>query len=388
MIAGIEKDLIEVLKCDHTAKEIQQQPKLWIKTYEIIKENKESIESFLKDKISQENIRIVLTGAGTSAFVGDTAAPYLSKLLNKRVESIATTNIVSNPKQYIEKNTPTIVVSFARSGNSPESVATYDLFEQCSENLYQIIITCNSNGELAKRARTKESNLLILMPEESNDKSFAMTSSFSCMLLSTLLIFDIDNLENNYKKVNEVFKQGEKILNEQFKELREIMNFGCKRVVFLGSGSLMGLAKEMALKNLELTSGNIVSVHESVLGFRHGPKSIINNNTLVFVAVSNDEYTYKYDKDLIKEIFTDEGNQKVVVLSYKHRDELTYLCNKYLTLNGEENLDDAYLALNYIIYAQLFALYSSIDLGISPDNPRPDGTVNRVVQGVNIHEFR
>ncbi|SHJ16731.1 galactosamine 6-phosphate isomerase AgaS [Clostridium cavendishii DSM 21758] len=387
MISGIDNNLIEALKCEYTATEINQQPRLWLETYKIIKENKEKIQNFFKDKLNKENIRIVLCGAGTSAFVGDTAAPYLSKLLNKRVEAVATTNVVSNPEQYIEKATPTIVVSFARSGNSPESVGTYDLFEQLSDDLYQVIITCNSEGELAKRARTKESNLLLLMPEESNDKSFAMTSSFSCMLLTTLLAFDIENIEKNYKKVEEVAKQGEKILSEQFNEMRDVMNFKSKRVVFLGSGSLMGLAREMALKNLELTSGNVISVHESVLGFRHGPKSIINNDTTVFILVSNDEYTYNYDKDLIKEIFTDEGEQKLVVLSYKDREELKYLSHKYVTLNGAEDLDDAYLALNYVLYAQLYALYSSIDLGISPDNPRPDGTVNRVVKGVTIHKF-
>lgn len=387
MISGVEKNLLKKLKCEYTATEIEQQPKLWLETYEIIKRNKDCIENFLKDKLEQQKVRIILTGAGTSAYIGDTAAPHLAKLLNRRVEAIATTNIVSNPGHYIEKETPTILVSFARSGNSPESIGTYDLFEQCAENLYQIIITCNEEGELAKRAKNKASNLLILMPKQSNDKSFAMTSSFSCMLLSTLLIFDLSKLEDNYKKVNEIINQGEKILSEHSETIKKIVALNAKRIVYLGSGPLLGLAKEMALKNLELTSGKVISVYESVLGFRHGPKSIINDNTLVFIATSNDEYTYKYDQDLIKEIFSDEGQHKLVVLSYKEREELKDICYNYITTNGNEDIEDAYIALLYVLYAQLFALHSSIGLGISPDNPRPDGTVNRVVKGVTIHKF-
>lgn len=373
----------------HTAKEVYHQPKLWKKALDIINLNKEQISVFINDKLDKDLVRIILTGAGTSAYVGDIAAPYLSRILGVRVEAIATTDIVSNPEDFLKKDTPTILVSFARSGNSPESVATYDLAEQLVNDISQIVITCNKDGDLAKKAQGKNNNLVVLMPEESNDQSFAMTSSFSCMLLTILTIFDMKNLNKNTATIENIITNANKILDSEVSEILNLVKLGCDRVVYLGSSALNGLSKEAALKNLELTSGKVNSTSESVLGFRHGPKSIVNEKTLVFVFVSNDEYTRKYDIDLLREIYNDKGNHKVVAITYNKDTEIDNMADKVFIANLEQHevISDAFGALDFILYAQMFALFYSLELGISPDNPRPDGTVNRVVKGVIIHQY-
>lgn len=373
----------------YTAKEVYHQPKLWRETLDIINLNKEQISVFINEKLNKDSVRIILTGAGTSAYVGDIAAPYLSRILGVRVEAIATTDIVSNPEDFLKKDTPTILVSFARSGNSPESVATYDLAEQLVNDINQIIITCNKDGALAKKAQGNNNNLVILMPEESNDQSFAMTSSFSCMLLTTLIIFDMKNLNRNTVAIENIITNANKILDSEVSEILNLVKLSCDRVVYLGSSALNGLSKEAALKNLELTSGKVNSTSESVLGFRHGPKSIVNEKTLVFVFVSNDEYTRKYDIDLLREIYNDKGNHKVVAITYNKDTEIDKIADKVFIANSEQHevISDAFGALNFVLYAQMFAFFYSLELGISPDNPRPDGTVNRVVKGVTIHQY-
>ncbi len=386
-IFGFTEESLKNLKAIYTASEIYQQPKLWKETLEIIENNTNLIKDFLKKNLAKKNVRIILTGAGTSAYVGDTIYLYLSKKLGKRVEAIATTDFVSNPDEYIDENCATILVSYARSGNSPESVGTYDLFEKKVPNLAHIVVTCNKDGQLAKKSQEKEGNLVLLMPEKSNDKSFAMTSSFTCMTLATLLLFDIDNLEKNKEIVDELIQKGQSSLDNQWKDAKAISDLEAERIVYIGSGSLKGLCHEMALKNLELTSGKQVTVCESILGFRHGPKSIINDNTLVIFLCSSNEYTALYDYDLIKEVYSDEGNQKVAVLSYANKEDLKEISHKYITSNGSD-LNDTFSAFNYIIFGQMISFFNSLRLGISPDNPRPDGTVNRVVQGVTIHEYK
>lgn len=373
----------------HTAKEVYQQPKLWKETLDIINRNKDQISAFIDKKLNKKEVRIILTGAGTSAYVGDIAAPYLSRILRVRVEAIATTNIVSNPEDFLDKNIPTILVSFARSGNSPESVATYDLAEKLVSDISQIVITCNKDGALAKKAQINNNNLVILMPEESNDKSFAMTSSFTCMLLTTLMIFDMKNFNKNTAAIENIITNANKILDSEVSEILKLVKLGYDRVVYLGSSALNGLSKEAALKNLELTSGKVNSTCESVLGFRHGPKSIVNEKTLVFVFVSNDEYTRKYDIDLIREIYNDKGNHKVVAIVYNKDTEIEEIAHKVFIANSGKNeiISDAFEALDFVLYAQMFAFFYSLELGISPDNPRPDGTVNRVVKGVTIHQY-
>lgn len=385
-IFGFTQEELKDLKANYTANEIYQQPELWKETLNIVKNNKDAIFKFLNKNLNKDNVRIILTGAGTSAYVGDTIYLYLAKKLGKKVDAIATTDFVSNPDEYIDENVPTILVSYARSGNSPESVGTYDLFEKKVSNLAHIVVTCNKDGQLAKKSQEKEGNLVLLMPDKSNDKSFAMTSSFTCMTLATLLLFDIQNLDKNEEIVNELATKGQASLDNQWKDAKSISDLGAERIVYVGSGALKGLCHEMALKNLELTSGKQVTVCESILGFRHGPKSIINDNTLVIFLCSTNNHTALYDYDLIKEVYSDEGTQKVAVLSYLNRENIKEISHNYITANGS-NLDDTFVAFNYILFGQMISLFNSLRLGISPDNPRPDGTVNRVVQGVLIHEY-
>ncbi|MEO2682362.1 SIS domain-containing protein [Clostridium butyricum] len=386
MIFGKSLEELEKIKAIFTATEIRQQPELWRETYKLILDQKESIQRFINKNVDK-NTRIVLTGAGTSDYVGDTVVLELNKKLEAKVEAIATTDIVSNPNEYIEKNVKTILVSYARSGNSPESIGAYDLFENNVDDITQIVITCNKDGDLAKRCVNNEKNMLVLMPEKSNDKSFAMTSSFSCMTLATLLIFDIENIEKNKEFVEIVSSQAEEILDNRWSEIKQLVDYESERVVYLGSGTLKGLCQEMALKNLELTSGQVTTICESVLGFRHGPKSIINDKTLVIIMATNEEYTKLYDIDLIKEIHNDLGNHKLAVITYENDEIMKENCSNYICVNGK-TIPNIYKIFNYMIFGQMFGYLSSLKLNISPDNPRPDGTVNRVVKGVVIHQYK
>lgn len=386
MIFGKSLEELEKIKAIFTATEIRQQPELWRETYKLILDQKEAIQVFINKNVDK-NTRIVLTGAGTSDYVGDTVALELNKKLEAKVEAIATTDIVSNPNEHIEKNVKTILVSYARSGNSPESIGAYDLFENNVDDITQIVITCNKDGDLAKRCVNNEKNMLVLMPEKSNDKSFAMTSSFSCMTLATLLIFDIENIEKNKEFVEIVSAQAEEILDNRWSEIKQLVDYEAERVVYLGSGTLKGLCQEMALKNLELTSGQVTTVCESVLGFRHGPKSIINDKTLVIIMATNEEYTKLYDIDLIKEIHNDLGNHKLAVITYENDEIMKENCTNYICIDGKA-IPNIYKVFNYMIFGQMFGYLNSLKLNISPDNPRPDGTVNRVVKGVVIHQYK
>ncbi|CAM3590381.1 SIS domain-containing protein [Aeromicrobium ponti] len=387
---GFVKSLQEEIKgAKHTVKEILQQPELWLQTVGMIEKQKAAIQDFISQKIFAKQARIIFTGAGTSAYVGDTLTPLLRKELPYQIDSISTTDIVTNPLNYLKAEVPTVLVSFARSGNSPESVATYSLAKKLINNVSQIIITCNPEGQLAKEASKDENTLLLLMPEESNDQGFAMTSSFSCMYLCALLTFQLDQLDELKRKVEVVSKNAERILTNQYKSIKNLVNFNKKRVVYLGSSTLKGLAQEASLKHLELTSGKIPTFHESVLGFRHGPKSLVDDETLIFVFLSNDPYTRKYEIDLLKELKNDAGGKRVVAVVNNNDEEIGEICDCAFIIPEQENihLEDHLIALNYLIIGQLFALLNSIHLGVTPDNPSPSGMVNRVVKGVNIYNF-
>lgn len=368
----------------HTISEISHQPKIWDLAYKNYLSAKESLDFFLSKIISdsKEKVRVIFTGAGTSEYVGNIVYSYLSKNRNFRFESVATTNLVSNPYNYFDKDEKTLLVSFARSGNSPESLAAVELAEKLVNNIYHLAITCAPDGKLATGLNGKENAYVLLMPEGSNDKGFAMTSSFSSMLLSALLIFDTESDETKRENVEYIIQEANKVL-EDSKTLHSMFDFDFERIIYLGSGPLYFLTNEARLKILELTAGDVSTMYESSLGFRHGPKSWVNDKTLVINFVSNHSYTKKYDLDILNEIKSDNIAKKIVAISNSNVDGEF---EKYI-IKENKDIDDAYLSLVYVVIAQLISIISAVRVGNNPDNPSKTGTVNRVVQGVLIHKY-
>ena len=387
MLDYTKEELLE-LGAEITTREIYQQPDVWKEAFEAYQEKREEIAAFLQDIAAKHDyIKVILTGAGTSAYVGDTLVPYFKEVYDERkwnFNAIATTDIVTNPQTYLKKEVPTVLVSFARSGNSPESVATVDLAKALVDELYQVTITCAAEGELALQAHGDDRNLLLLQPAASNDAGFAMTSSFTSMMLTALLVFDPEEFSVKSKRFEVLSNLSRKVLDNAA-DVKELVDLEFNRVIYLGAGPFFGLAHEAQLKILELTAGQVATMYESPVGFRHGPKSLINEDTVVLVFGTTTDYTRKYDLDLVREVAGDQIARRVVLLS----DQAFGLENvKEVALGCGGVLNDVYRVFPYIVYGQLFALLTSLKVGNRPDTPSPTGTVNRVVQGVIIHEFK
>jgi tagatose-6-phosphate ketose/aldose isomerase len=356
-----------------TAREIEQQPRSWERTQKMLDARAHEVNAFLRPLLARENLRVILTGAGSSAYIGECLAPSLLRALNRRVEAIATTDLISGPREYLQKDVPTLLVSFGRSGNSPESVAAVELARECVDECYQLVITCNAQGRLYACCADRADSFALLLPEETHDRSFAMTSSFSCMFYAALAVFErVD--------VARVSEAGSTVLAKFNAPLRSLAGRDHSRVVYLGSKGLAGLASEAALKLLELTDGKVVAVSQSSLGLRHGPKTFINGDTLVVMFLSNDPLTRRYDLDLLRELRRDGvAGQVLAITAQEDRG------GENLFVPGLETAPDTELMLPFIVCAQLYAFHRALGMNNSPDNPNAAGTVSRVVQGVTIH---
>ena len=183
-IFNITEEEMNQTSSTSTLNEIYQQPKTWKKTLSQITESKDSIKTFIDQVIKCDDFDIILTGAGTSEFIGNSLYPYLNKELNYKVKSYGTTDIVASPENYLSKNKPTLLISFGRSGNSPESIGAVQAAGAVCKNLYNLFITCNKNGALSKMAEELDNCYAINLTDETHDQSFAMTSSFSNMYLA------------------------------------------------------------------------------------------------------------------------------------------------------------------------------------------------------------
>jgi tagatose-6-phosphate ketose/aldose isomerase len=352
---------------------------------QIVRVARPRIDAFLKPLLGRDSLRIVFTGAGTSAFGGEIVAPRLSQVLRRRVDAVATTDIVSAPACVFGDDVPTLLVSFARSGNSPESVAATEVADRMLSEAHHLIITCAADGELAWRHRGRSRSLVLVAPPQANDEGFAMTSSITSMVLAALAVF----LGDDALDVAALAAGAQQVLDREDR-IAALAALLPGRLEFLGSGPLAGAGRESALKSLELTAGETAAFFDTPMGLRHGPKSVLTPGALAVVYLSSDPYTRAYDLDITAELRGSLGDDNVVTLGAPGEgaaDGRTEPLGGVPTLEipALAGLDDAQRAIVDLVFAQLFALHSSAARGLTPDNPFPSGVLNRVVQGVTIH---
>jgi tagatose-6-phosphate ketose/aldose isomerase len=365
----------------HTYREIRQQPRVWRKAYDIIRARKSEIISFLNANLDKD-YTIILTGAGTSAYIGDALEPALSRI-SRSVRAIATTDIITDPSLYFDENSKVLLVSFARSGNSPESVGAVKAVEKTAGTVAHIFITCNENGELAKM---KGSNILtILLPPETNDVSLAMTSSYSTMLLVCSMIAHIDNIEEDKESIDLLSDKVEAAMAYYEPKIQEIANRAFTRAIFLGSGPLKGVAEESRLKLQELTDGAVMCAFDSFLGFRHGPKALVNPNSLLVYLLSSNPDIQRYELDLIRQI-NSNNKVKASVIVCQQKPVLEEDCYDLCVEIGlPKSVADYYACVSYIFVGQLLGFFKSIATGLCPDSPSVSGNISRVVEGVTLY---
>lgn len=365
-----------------TLHEIYQQPEMWRQTYQILLDKEKEISGFMTSYYNEETT-IILTGAGTSSFIGNILEFVMPKYGFYSVKSVPTTDITTHPEAIFNKNKKYILVSFARSGNSPESLAAVNIADSiCHNNIAHIIITCNENGKLVKEY-AEDNRLILILPPETNDKGLAMTSSFSSMLLASMLLFDVKKIVNKKEGIDNLYKKGEYLISTYSDQIKKIAALDFERAVFLGTGELKGIAEECHLKLQELTDGKVVCLFDSFLGLRHGPKAAINEKTLLVYLFSNDDKVFQYERDLVV-----QTNQQVkpiaqIYVSQKKRSTGNVVFDLEM-LPDRMNFTE-FDAILYVLIGQLLGFYKSIDLKLDPDNPSASGKIARVVEGVIIY---
>ena len=282
-----------------------------------------------------------------------------------------------------------MLISFGRSGNSPESVAAVEVANAVCENICHLFVTCNHDGALSRFAEGKDNCYAINLTPETHDQAFAMTSSYTNMYLATVLSFLTDKLDEYEPVIRELAENVKKIHQEYFGCLEKLVDeFDFSRIVYLGSNCLKGVSQESGLKMCELTAGQVMTTFDSTMGFRHGPKSVVCPGSLDVIYLSDDPYTRQYDLDIIRELSPERNGNRIMAVSSYADPEVEKLVDYFVTFENKDRYDNVFLGLEYINIAQCIAMLKSISMGVKPDTPSPSGVVNRVVKGVTIYPYR
>jgi len=365
-----------------TASEISQQPELWMRVLDKYASVYYPLNDFL-NRAFQESDRVILTGAGSSAFIGIALQGVFAIHRKKCVFAVPTTELITHPESHFSRESTILMVSFARSGNSPESLGAVRLADRHCRKVFHLIISCAEDGKLA-RFETSSPKYAFLLPPEANDRGLAMTSSFTGMLLAGVLIAEKRMLSEQRQYVQHLAETGRNLIQSGIKKLQILAKDSFERAVFLGSGNLEGIARESHLKLQELTDGQVVCAYDTFLGFRHGPKAVVNEKTIMVYLFSSDPRVYRYEKDLVESM--KEGRVPAMQIAVGgQEDDLREMSITLHYTTFEKPLPDTYLMICAVIPAQLIGFYKSLELGLDPDSPSKSGAINRVVQGVTVY---
>ena len=300
------------------------------------------------------------------------------RLHGRGARAIATTDLMLLSAEEIEIAAPELshggmLISLARSGDSPESVGVVQRFQTLFPAVEHLIITCNANGRLAQLSNV---SVLALSPD-TNDRSLAMTGSFSNLTLAGMLLLHHAEMAPHLRAICD---NVESQTAEMYGIAQEMAAQASDRFVVLTS-SMHGMAVEATLKTLELTGGERLGIAESFLGFRHGSASALRNNTPLLCFTSNDAHKLKYEEDFVRDLRA-RGLGKIALIG---RGSVAEWPHDWFISAAAPMLPDLLRTPFEIVFAQLFAYASSLQAGIDPDNPSPDGQVTRVVKPFQLH---
>ncbi|MEM3041257.1 MAG: SIS domain-containing protein [Nitrososphaerota archaeon] len=374
---------------EYTPAEIESQPRLWMKNFEMLKEKEEEIKQFIETNVfSKASPMVILSGAGSSAFIGVAVQNLMRQMWQIDVDAKPTTDIVTHWDSIFLKQKDNLLVSFSRSGNSPESIGAFNLANRFCGKISHVIVTCNKDGRLARLKEEYENVLMLLLSEETNDKGLAMTSSFTTMLMTAQFLSYINSLELYERIITDISEATESLFDEYSGLIKEIADYDFERAFFLGSGALYGCALESRLKLQEMTAGRVICKADTFMGVRHGPLSVIDDKTLIVYFLSSDPFVRMYELDLMEEIVAKGIGMKRIVVCDKSNSQIERCVEHAIEFDkdGKFNVPDLCRPLLDVTIGQMIGLFKSLALGLKPDNPSERGIISRVVKGVKIYD--
>lgn len=364
----------------HTLREICQQPWTWLRTGETMAASQNLVQTVLSGMKS-----IALTGSGSSEYAGDCVRLPLQNELGIGVESISGGSLLIQGAKALPTERPTLLVSLARSGNSPESAGVVKRLLDTEKDCNHLVVTCNEQGMLAREFANKKNVHVITLPPETNDESLVMTSSFTNLLLAARFLGMYKHVEA-YKPLCETLsKLGQDVIRMNFDALARVASTDFRRTVYLGSGTRFSATREASLKMLEMTSGHITTMNETFLGFRHGPMSFVHEDTLVVCQLSTDPISRAYELDLLGELDRKKLGLSKVIIGENIPESVVRYGDEVIQCPGLSGLGDDESAIVYVVVAQLLAFFRCMEEGLQPDSPSESGVINRVVENFPLH---
>lgn len=358
----------------HTLREVLQQPLVWADTA-----RRTAVfcqETFSPLFHERRFNSIAITGSGSSHYAAELAAPVVEAGLGLPVRAIPAGDILTHGAAVLPLPSPVLLISLARSGNSPESVAAVRVvMQEAPESLF-LSITCNQHGQLATAYPGDERVHSHLLHPRTHDESLVMTSSFTSMALALLGLAKHAEIETFLSDVRRCCLATQQALPEMADTLAALPFENIRRALFLGGGCQFGAAREAALKLTEMTAGRVVSMPETFLGLRHGPMAAVDSSTLVVALLPPELRARRYALDLLSEL--QRKNLGCATVTIDNGVPSTQV--PVATSSTPDALPASFAALLGVMAGQWIGFFACRHHQLRPDSPAETGVITRVVE--------
>jgi tagatose-6-phosphate ketose/aldose isomerase len=364
----------------HTLREICQQPKTWIDTSDQMLGTVASLKQCVNGIAS-----LVLTGSGSSEFAGDCVHSPLQNELGVVAQAIGGWTLLTSGRKAFPPEKPGLMVSLARSGDSPESVGALTTFLEVEPELRHLVLSCNKKGALAQNFADDPRVTVVTLNDRTNDRSLVMTSSFTNLVLAARFLGFLERTAAYQDLCSRLSAIAGGLIETYFEAFSRVASTPFRRVVFLGSGSRASGAREASLKMLEMTAGRVPTICETYLGFRHGPMSFAHEDALIVCFLSSDPTLRAYESDLLRELDRKQLGISKLILGENIPPGVVRENDVLIECPGLAQVGDDDAVVVDVLAGQLLAFFRCLNEGLRPDSPSEDGVINRVVQSFTLH---
>jgi glucosamine--fructose-6-phosphate aminotransferase (isomerizing) len=261
----------------YTRDEIEKQSEAWSSTLLSFSRQEEFLAKALA---GAGKSAWVVTGCGSTHYVSLSAASIMRRT-GVNAWAYPASDIVYFPDMLPRGDTNLLAIS--RSGTTTETLWAVDRFRKIYPSGKIVVITTQPESSLAKSAD------YVLSADAAKELSVAQTRSFTSMYILSVCLSGV--LAGDHGLVERLQKLPPALdgLLVRYPDLPRTLgeDDSLQRFFFLGGGPNYGLACEAMLKTKEMTRSWAEAFHP--LEFRHGPMSVVNDQTLVVCLVSDSQ---------------------------------------------------------------------------------------------------
>jgi glucosamine--fructose-6-phosphate aminotransferase (isomerizing) len=302
--------------------------------------------------------QILFLASGSPYYLGTSAAVYWQQILNVPARAVMASEMLLFPGGHLPPagSRPLLVV-VSRSGSTSEVLWALDQFEARFPQR-AVLVTCAPGSPLAQRISHQ-----VVLPE-GMEQTVPQTRSFSAMYLAVQMLGSVlahqDEMTDLLTHAHRHFPAELDQWEEQIAAV--VADNALRHVFFLGSGPLYGIAIEASLKMSEMSLTEAFAY--PFLESRHGPRSLIDDNSLVVGLFGRTAFSY--ENAVVAELKRDAG-ARIAALTAEGLPPVT---GGDVVLAGAALWPDAVQGLLYLPVVQLLAYYRAITAGVNPDQSR------------------